>query len=340
MSKTKKRVISREDAHQRCEVITGKRVLSATYPGGKSRESWRVLLGDGKTVIVTRRKSRLRADLEIKILGALSKHDVHSPKLIGSTDWRLFVQEDLGGKRLSSSIMHASEANAERLLAEAIKSLSIAQQAATKEGLDLQVPILGGNKEWIVELLERPTPLAQFFKEPVPVLNIDALTKLLGIKKTRFVKWDSRPGNAIVRDDGSVYWFDWEHAGARNRLDDMAWLLADEFVPYYPTIEQKLIETHLNLFADGRSDEEAKTYLMVFGTFHMLIRLGLILTYKTKGKKKWWDINYCIAQDKIGITLECAERTCFRASRWAAYSELTRPLIPLIEAIQRKLKIL
>jgi hypothetical protein len=330
--------VSRKQVNKRCKDITGKQVVGSEYPGGKSRESWRLLLDGGETLIATRRDSSLRAELEIKVLEALGKHPVPSPKIHKTKDWKVFFQEDLDGERLTKLIMFANEAEAEQLLDEAINGLAMAQQAGSKEGLDLQVPIIGAKKEWIYDLLERPFPLAKFFKEPAPVLDMKALYQLFRVRKPRFIKWDSRPGNANLRGDGTIAWFDWEHAGARNRLDDLAWLLGDEFVPNYPEIEKRLIDKHLSSFADDRSHDEALNYLMIYGTFHMLVRLDLIMTYKTKGDKKWWNIDYCIQKDKIGITLECAERTCSRAARWAKHAELTQPLVPLFEAMLFKMK--
>lgn len=330
--------LSREAAHKRCEKVTGKKIIDVEYPGGRSRESWRVIFENKETAIATRRKDPFRANLEIKVLKALSKHNVPSPKLVATTDWKLFVQEDLNGERLSKEIMHANKEKAERLLDSALNGLSQAQKAASEEFLDLQMPIIGASKDWIIELLERPYPIAKFFKEPAPKLNIKALYFSLRVKHPRFIKWDSRPGNAVVKTDGTVAWYDWEHAGSRNRLDDVAWLLADEFVPDYPEAEARLLEKYLPEFSDHKSLEEAKTYLMIYGTFHMLIRLGLMLTYKNKDDKEWWDIDYCIKKDKIGITLECAQRTCLRASRWAKHSPLTEDLSPWLMNISKKLE--
>lgn len=328
--------LSRSDAHRRCEKATGKKIADVEYPGGRSRESWRVIFDKGETAIVTRRKSPMRANLEIKVLKSLSKHDVPSPKIVATTDWKLFLQEDLQGERLSKLLMYADEDKAEQLLGSALSGLSQAQKAASKEQLDLQVPIIGARKDWIRELLERPYPIGEFFNTPAPSLDMKALYRLLRIKKPRFIKWDSRPGNAVVREDGTVSWYDWEHAGSRNRLDDMVWLMADEFSPDHIEVEARLIEKYLPDFADHYTLDEAKTYLMVYGVFHMLIRLGLMLTYQNKDKE-WWDIDYCIKKDKIGITLECAQRTCLRAARWAKHSPLTEELSPWLEKISVKL---
>ncbi len=338
-SKKRKSVaISRKNAHKRCEKVTGKKIVDVEYPGGRSRESWRIIFDDKQSAIATRRKNPLRANLEIKVLTALSKHKVPSPKLIATTDWKLFLQEDLKGERLSKELMYADQMKAERLLDSALNGLSQAQKAASEESLDLQMPIIGAKKDWIMELLERPYPIGKFFKTPAPQLNVKALYQRLRVKHPRFVKWDSRPGNASVKEDGSVAWYDWEHAGSRNRLDDLVWLLADEFVPDYPEVEARLIEKYLPEFSDHKSLDEAKNYLMIYGTFHMLIRLGLMLTYKNKDDKEWWDIDYCIKKDKIGITLECAQRTCKRAARWARYSPLTDELSLWLTKIEAKLE--
>jgi len=338
--KRKSETLSRKHAHKRCEKVTGKKIVDVEYPGGRSRESWRVIFDDKQTAIATRRKNPLRANLEIKVLTALSKHKVPSPKLLATTDWKLFLQEDLKGERLSKELLHADEVKTEYLLDSALSGLSQAQKAASEESLDLQMPMIGAKKDWILELLERPYPIGKFFKTPAPQLNMKALYQMLRVRHPRFVKWDSRPGNATVKEDGTVAWYDWEHAGSRNRLDDVVWLLADEFVPDYPGVEARLIEKYLSEFSDHKSLDEARNYLMVYGTFHMLIRLGLMLTYKNKDDKEWWDIDYCIKKDKIGITLECAQRTCLRAARWASYSPLTAELSPWLKKIAIQLETL
>ena len=330
--------LSRNEAHKRCEDITGKKIIDIEFPGGRSRESWRIFFAENDSAIATRRKDPFRANLEIKVLKALSKHNVPSPKLIATTDWKLFLQEDLKGKRLSKEIMYADEDKTERLLDSALNGLSQAQKAASKESLDLQMPMIGAKKDWIIELLERPYPIAEFFNESAPELNFRALYQTLRVYKPRFIKWDSRPGNAVVQEDGSVAWYDWEHAGSRNRLDDVAWLITDEFVPNHPAVEARLLEKHLPIFADDKSLEDAKSYLMIYGTFHMLIRLGLML--HNKEEEDWWDIDYCIRKDKVGITLECAQRTCLRASRWAQHSPLTKELSPWLKKIEKKLETL
>ena len=62
----------------------------------------------------------------------------------------------------------------------------------------------------------------------------------------RFIKWDGRLGNAAARADSSVAWFDWEHCGARAWLDDVAWLLGDEYAGATTASEGHLLARHLD----------------------------------------------------------------------------------------------
>ena len=142
--------------------------------------------------------------------------------------------------------------------------------------------------------------------------------------------------NAIVLENNDVAWFDWEHCGTRNRLDDLVWLLCDDFVPDYPEIENRLLENNLLLFSDHFTLDEARKYLYCFGVFHSCVRLGLILS--AKGSGPWWDLEYCLSRDKAGITKNLAQQICNRASRWAKQSELTEMLSPWFVEIAQSLE--
>lgn len=72
--------------------------------------------------------------------------------------------------------------------------------------------------------------------------------------------------------------------------------------------------------------DHAREYLYSFGVLHSSVRLGLLLHYKHKGP--WWDLDKCLSGDKAGVTLELAERLCYRANRWAKQSEFTEALSP------------
>lgn len=331
-TKTKRKKIRKSNTNKQriraivhtSEHLLGRKVADVSFPGGSSRESVRLHLEGDETVIASRRKNRHRAAIEIRTLSALGLHHVPAPRLLATDKYYTLIQQELIGERLSLRLNQANTASLISLLGSALDALLQAQTAGQKEGLHHHLPTLGDGTPWIEGLLQRPHVLGDYLEIPAPQLDHEALISCLQVTTPQFVKWDSRPGNALVDDAGQVYWFDWEHAGVRNALDDMAWLLGDEFVPHHPDIERQLIEEFAPRFATHLTAEAAKEYLYVYGTFHMLIRLGLILS--NKRDRDWWDLDYCIRHDKVGITLECAQRCCLRAAHWAEQSPLTRPL--------------
>jgi thiamine kinase-like enzyme len=121
----------------------------------------------------------------------------------------------------------------------------------------------------------------------------------------------------MVDTHGKITWFDWEHCCARNRLDDMAWLLCDEIMPYHPDAEERLIQNYLAYFADGSALDQAHAYLRIFGILHMGGRLGGILSEKESNP--WMHVGnrqYNLAEDP----LVQAQRLCTRAADWAKKS--------------------
>ncbi len=66
------------------------------------------------------------------------------------------------------------------------------------------------------------------------------------------------------------------------------------------TGEPELLADYLAEFT-GDDPAAAWDYLMTFGTLHMCVRLSLILSRKEDGD--WWDRDYCLGGDKIGVTL-------------------------------------
>jgi len=304
------------------EAILQTKVVDLEYPGGKSRESYRMVL-ENDSVIATRRSSLQLARTEVMTISALNKHDAAVPKLLGTNHSKILIQEEIKGERLSLTLNQATEEQAEQLLTAALESLAAIHRAASKENLETLVRTLGEDDAWIEILTEQPAKTGEPAGVAPPALDKRRLISLLKVTEPRFVKWDSRPGNALVAADGRVYWFDWEHAGSRNRLDDMAWVLGDEFVPEWVAVEGRLLEKFLPLFKGQMSVDEAREYLMAYGAFHMSVRLGLILRNM---EGEWWDLDYCIENDKIGVTLLCAQRLCQRGFRWASTSELTQDL--------------
>ena len=324
------RIARRRDALTRaCQTLLQRTVASVDYPGGRSRESLRMVLDGGDTIIATRRNEAQLAAVEARTLRALNAHKAPAPTLLATDDDRILLQEELRGERLSLALRDADEGHAERLLSSALTGLYLAQRAASAEGLERYVPALGTDEAWLKALFDRPRLIGGYLGIPAPDLDRNALLGLLGVPEPRFVKWDARPGNAYVVD-GTVFWFDWEHAGKRNALDDMAWLLGDEFVPEYPEMELRLIDAFVGKFADSGAAHAAREYLYAYGTFHMVVRLALILKHK---RAEWWDLDHCIERDKVGVTLLCARRICRRAERWSGRSSLVAPLAPWFSAI-------
>ena len=63
---------------------------------------------------------------------------------------------------------------------------------------------------------------------------------------------------------------------------------------------------------------------MTFGALHGCMRLSLILNERANGP--WWNPQRCLDQDRVGVTLEMAQRVCRRGARWAAQGALIREL--------------
>jgi len=323
----------------------GSPVAKVQFPGGKSRTSYRAILKNEQSVIVSKRATLMRSQLECMVLRILGNADMPVPNLLAS-DGGIFFQQDVGTQRLSERLDACTSGN-ERLalLDSAVVGLSAIQNCASEAGLDTRVPLLGREKIWRQEFAELPQTIGEFLGVAAPAIDKDAIIDVLAVLEPRFVKWDARPGNALVDSNGTVIWIDWEHCGARNRLDDLAWLLADEYNVDDEATERQLLDRHLDKFKDERDTDSAFEYLMVYGTLHTCVRLGMILDRKVrnkggregKGANKgdWWDPQYCLAGDKIGVTQKMAERQCQRASRWAANSRLLTDLSEWFREAQR-----
>jgi hypothetical protein len=319
----------------KCEKLIGWRVASMEYPGGSSRDSIKLILKKGAPIYASTRSRKSKADNECLVLKVLSKVGENVPKLIASDGHKLLIQENIPGVRLSQAIHRRSDKTILRYLDNALGSLARIQRAGSDQGFDEKLSKLGDSREWLTGLFERPSVLGRFFEVPTPELDLKSLESLLAIRKPRFIKWDSRPGNAIAKSDGEVFWIDWEHSGARNRLDDMVWLLADEFVPDRPEVETELLDKYFPVYADDLSLDQTKQYFYALGVFHLVVRMGLILKYKKDGS--WWSYEKCLAGDKAGVTLKNALRICARGERWAAQTPETAGLARWFKDIGSKL---
>lgn len=320
-------------AAQACGKLLGKKPVKVDAPGGGSRKSLKIDFEDGSTAIATRRHHPVRNKIESGVLRALNVGGAPVPQLL-AYDGTWIVQEFLPGKRLSEVLSEADEAAGTALLGSAIDGLRRSQEAAQRAGVEKELPILGEGKAWLREFVETPGRIASFLGMPAPTLPLDEAAAALAVAQPHFVKWDARPGNAIVLQGESVAWFDWEHCGRRNRLDDLAWLLCDDYTPDWPDGEARLLEAHLESFAGGGPAVDDLVYLRLFGSFHSAVRLALIFEYKDDGP--WWDADDCLAFDKVGVTREVALRHSRRGARWAAENPLSAPLVAWFEALGRR----
>ena len=86
---------------------------------------------------------------------------------------------------------------------------------------------LGTADSWLRGLIDTPNRIGEALEAPAPDLDTDGLVSTLQAGEPCFLKWDARPGNAVVLADGSIGWFDWEHCGARNALAENAFLIEE-----------------------------------------------------------------------------------------------------------------
>lgn len=304
-----------EAAARACLDLLGFEPARIEYPGGDSRCSVRAVAGE-KTYIVTRRKHAARAALEVGVLRELRAAGAPVPAVLAcDSEW--LIQEDLGERRLSAALRGSDVRSAGNWAARALGGLLLCQRAAEMANLSQRVAPIGVKPEWLTSLLSMPGRVAAQLDLPDPDIGAAITPEQLAPRRYSFVKWDARPGNALLVDDGAVGWVDWEHCGARDALDDLAWLLCDEYMPDHAGLESALLKRFLPLFAlqSKRSPEDALVYLSRFGSLHTCMRLFLVLKYKGEGA--WWSPKACELTDRIGVTAQAARRLCARGARWS-----------------------
>ncbi len=318
-----------EQASSVCRELLGADVTSVSRLGGSSRNVWRVNLAGDSSVIAAHRNQPNRALLEQNILHRLHGYEGCLPHLL-CVQGPWIIQSDLGTDRLSKCMAQGEKAGDKVLLIEALESLHKIQSIGAKLKLRDHVSPIGRRSGWNKNLLLAPNRLARLGGFDDPAYDMQTADDIISRCRSMFIKWDARPGNAILKADGKVAWFDFEHCGLRDPLDDLAWFLGDEYVPDHSEVEQELIDGFVEKFAGDLGEKSARTYLSVFGTLHMCIRLELILRRKKDGP--WWSYQSCLNKDTVGATrLQFLELTK-KATRWAAQHPSTSPLSPwLIE---------
>jgi len=171
-----------------------------------------------------------------------------------------------------------------------------------------------------------PGRIAEATGLAAPAIDTEAIAERMAPARFDLLKWDARPANAMVRPDGRIFWFDWEHCGVRDPLDDAAWFLGDEYAPDDAPGPEEGVAALLPE-DDHRSPDEALQYLLRFGVFHISVRLALILQ-KREEYDGWRDWDMSLELDKVGCTADTFRRTARRASQWADMRDDLRVLAP------------
>jgi len=283
----------------------------------------------GETLIAARRPGEARAQLEASVLEALHAKGAPVPACIGRRG-RWVFQEDLGGQRLSVALWKSGE-DQNGLMLRGLEALRTVHDAARATELSKRIARLGVEPLWMTRLAAIPIRIAEATGIPAPEMDHEAIGKGLTPARFGLLKWDARPANAMIRDDGRIFWFDWEHCGVRDPLDDAAWFLGDEYAPAFGPGAAEGVAALLT-GDDPRSPDEAVQYLLRFGVLHTCVRLALILE-KRREYEGWRDWDMSLELDKVGCTADTFRRTARNAARWAEQSDDLVTLAPWLREL-------
>jgi len=284
------------------------------------------------TFIATRRRDSKFAKHETDVLFAFGAHGAPTPRVLAAEgEW--LIQEDVGVMRLIEPLQTMAAKDGIELLEHAAAALWRCQDAVRRERFVAEAQEFGG----IDRLIAGPGRLGEVLQAPAPRLADEKILPLIRPPEAVFVKWDARPANAILNSSGAVFWIDWEEWGRRCRLDDLVWLVCDEWVPDFGPAEDEFFARQIRAraapFADGVRG--AETYVAAFGALHCLLRLDIIL--RAKGRDAWWSEENCLAYDLIGVTRECALRLLARAQRLAAKVDAMAPLAEWVATLSNRM---
>lgn len=246
--------------------LTGADALSASMPGGRRRESFRIETTKGP-LIATCRSAAARGAVEAQVLERLDPLTGLTPRFLGYRQGVL-LQSDLGNHRLSMALLGQGEADCREGVRRAFVALAEIQTAANRgaalPGVFLAPSAIGG-------LVASVPDMAAAQGLPRPPVETGEVVEMLTVPPLGFVKWDARAGNAMVSDDARVCWFDFEWAGWRSGLEDFAWGFADE---NWPLGAEATLEIALKIC---RETPHLNTALDRLGP-GVILALGVVLT--------------------------------------------------------------
>lgn len=323
----------RKEVEALAQRFFGRAPERVAFPGGKSRSAFIADMGADGLVVMAKRDDERDAQLEATVLKGLSASGC-TPRFVARHGVWL-VQECVPGTRLPI-LLDREPATREMRIGEALDGLLAIRAAAAESGLVHRVPKLGVRSGWFAARIAEMAEAAARLDIAPPALDVPGLSRILDVRHRDFVKWDARPGNALVGDDGRTTWFDWEDCGRHDSMDDLVCLLADEWTPLDAAQEERILDRYLPRFAGRRSADEARRDHAVMTMVQIGFRMRLAVGYWAK-RERWWDREHCLNGDKVGVTPQEVGRLIERGRRTADGHALTRPYLPFLDALEERL---
>ncbi|WGH79555.1 protein kinase family protein [Jannaschia ovalis] len=294
--------------------ITGQAVAEVTAPGGKGRDSVRVRLEDGRSVIATLRSSAGRASVEALLLGVLSAEGAPVPKPLGFKHG-LLLQQDLGQARVSRAMHAAPDAETRaRLARAAMDALKACRAAIARRPKVLgSLPAVGTLPGWTEEFVSRSFFLSGDLGIAPPAMDAEAVEQAITVPPEGFTRWDARLANAALTPEGRVVWFDWDMFGRRGGVEDLGWLLADDWWMPDAAASDALLEAALPDPAP-RLLARRMALLIAADRLHRIRR--------RVQKRGWAAAEDALRLDRMGNVPEVVERTAARMAEMAAADPL------------------
>ena len=315
--------------------VFGQKPTRVAFPGGTHRSAFIADIG-GDLFVLAKRENEEDAQLEAIVLKCLSKTG-HVPEFVARQE-RWLVQQCVPGQRLPILLDEAEQgAPRQTLMGDALEALAVIHEAAHDDGLQHRMPRVGIRPGWIDDRIGEMHLTSKILEIGEAKIDQAAIHKMLDVKHRDFIKWDARPGNALVHE-GRHYWFDWEDCGRRNALDDLACLFCDEWSMITAHAEDALIDRFLPRFARSMPADLAYDYLMVAGLVQTTYRLRLAVKYRQRDGE-WWSRSKCLKGDKVGVTAQEVGLLCNRGVRWAGRHDLLKPYVEWLQRVVNALDI-
>ena len=311
-----------------CRARFGRSPDAISYPGGRGRKTVILTLGKEQYAL-SKRASSGRAALEAEALRTLAPTG-SVPKLVAH-EGDFVLQSVVAGTRLTQALEDGDANRRTRLLSEAAETLIGFQEITAKRGLTHSAPRIGNRDNWYRDFAKSPIRLADQFGQQLTSYNVDEIEKIILPVQSAFVKWDARPGNAVVHENRSI-WFDWEHCGVGSIEDDLVWLFADEWSPIAHEVQAESISGLAELHGSDEADLARR--FAVKAVLHSCIRLELIFRRKAQGG--WWNPVEAMAHDRVGVTRGHVKRVCIRAHGICEKFDVLHPISDLFQEVLKR----